>query len=108
MAGAKQLVTLGFILVPAGGRTSSRSVLGALYCVAPWCLQRGLQARRERRRSGLQVPEVLIEASANIVVKMESVQVCVVRRPPAAWGLPLLYRPRRRQFTSVPHYFIYM
>jgi hypothetical protein len=31
-----------------------------------------LQARRERRR-GLQVPEILIEASANIVEKAESV-----------------------------------
>jgi hypothetical protein len=61
----------------------------------------GLQARRERR-SGLQVPEVLIEASANIVVKVESVPVCAVRRPPAAVGLPF-YRPRRKQFTSVPH-----
>jgi hypothetical protein len=89
MAGAKQLVTLGFILVPAGGRTSSRSVLGALYCVAPWCLQSGLQVTRERR-SGLQVPEVLIEASANIVVKAESVQVSVVHRPSAARRLPLL------------------
>jgi hypothetical protein len=37
MAGAKQLVTLGFILVPAGGHTSSRGVLGTLYYVAPWC-----------------------------------------------------------------------
>jgi hypothetical protein len=31
-----------------------------------------IQAERERRR-GLQVPEVLIEASANIVEKTESV-----------------------------------
>jgi hypothetical protein len=31
-----------------------------------------LQARRERRR-GLQVPEVLIEANANIMEKTESV-----------------------------------
>jgi hypothetical protein len=76
MAGAKQLVTMGFILVPAGGRT-----------LAGVCS--GLQARRERR-SGLQVPEVLIEASANIVVKVESVPVCAVCRPPAAGGLPLL------------------
>jgi hypothetical protein len=30
MVGAKQLVTLVFILVPAGGRTSSSGVLGAL------------------------------------------------------------------------------
>jgi hypothetical protein len=34
MAGAKQLMTLDFILVPAGGRTSNRGVLGALYYVA--------------------------------------------------------------------------
>jgi hypothetical protein len=64
-------------------------VLGALYCGAPWCLQRGLLARRERRLV-LQVPELLIEASANIVVKAESMQVSAVRRPPAAGGLPLL------------------
>jgi hypothetical protein len=41
MVGAKQLETLVFILVPAWGRTSSSDVLGALYCIAPWCLQRG-------------------------------------------------------------------
>jgi hypothetical protein len=67
----------------------------------------GLQARRERR-SGLQVPEVLIEASANIVVKEESVQVIAVRRPPWLGDCPYFYRPRRRQFTSVPHYFAYV
>jgi hypothetical protein len=39
MASAKQLVALGFILVPAGA--VSRGVLEALYCVTPWCLQRG-------------------------------------------------------------------
>jgi hypothetical protein len=51
----------------------------------------GLQAWWERR-PGLQVPEVLIEASANIVEKAENVRVIVVRRPvsPAAGGLPLL------------------
>jgi hypothetical protein len=54
-----------------------------------------LQARWERRR-GLQVPEVLIEASANIVEKAESVLVIVVRRlvfsspSPAAGGSPFL------------------
>jgi hypothetical protein len=32
----------------------------------------------------------LIEASANIVVKAESVQVSALRRPLAARGLPLL------------------
>jgi hypothetical protein len=33
------------------------------------------------RRSGLQVPEVLIEASANIAVKAESVRAIAIRRP---------------------------
>jgi hypothetical protein len=44
------------------------------------------------RRPGLQVPEVLIEASANIVEKVESMWVIAIRRPvsPAAGGLPLL------------------
>jgi hypothetical protein len=51
----------------------------------------GLQAWWERR-PGPQVPEVLIEASANIVENAESVWVIAVRRPlsPAAGGLPLL------------------
>jgi hypothetical protein len=53
------------------------------------------------RRSGLQVPEVLIEANANIAVKAKSVQVIV------APDCPSFYRPRRQQFTSVPHYFVY-
>jgi hypothetical protein len=46
----------------------------------------------KRGGRGLQVPEVLIEASANIVEKAESVWVIAVRRPvsPAAGGLPLL------------------
>jgi hypothetical protein len=48
-----------------------------------------LQARRERRQV-LQVPEVLIEASANIVVKVESVWMSAVFRPHVARGLPLL------------------
>jgi hypothetical protein len=49
----------------------------------------GLQAWRERR-PGLQVLEVLTEASANIVVKAESVRVIAIRRPPVAGGLPHL------------------
>jgi hypothetical protein len=107
MAGAKQLVTLSFILVPVGGRTSSRGVLEALYCVYCGVCRGGLQAKRERR-SGLQVPKVLIEVSANIVVKAESVQVSTVRRALRLGDCPSFYRPRRRQFTSVPHYFIYV
>jgi hypothetical protein len=64
-------------------------VLEVLYCVHRGARRGGLQAKRERR-SDLQVPEVPIEASANIVVKAESVQVSDVRRPPAARGLSLL------------------
>jgi hypothetical protein len=57
MAGAKQHDDAGFILVPAVGRTSSRGALKALYCVAPWCLQRGATSV-EREEAGLQIPEV--------------------------------------------------
>jgi hypothetical protein len=69
----------------------------------------GLQARRERR-SGLQVPEVLIEASVNIAVKTECVCVIAIRRPPPPrlGDCPSFYRPRRRQFTIVAHYFAYV
>jgi hypothetical protein len=69
-------------------------------------LEGGLQAWRERRL-GLQVLEVLIEESANIVEKAESMKVIVVRHPvsTAAEGLPPFYRPRREQFTCVPHHF---
>jgi hypothetical protein len=65
-----------------------------------------LQARWERR-AGLQVPEVLIEASANIVEKAESVRVTVVRRPlsPQLGDCPSFYRPRREKFTCMPHCF---
>jgi hypothetical protein len=41
MDGAKQHNDTGIILVPAVGHTSRRVALEVLYCVAPWCLQRG-------------------------------------------------------------------
>jgi hypothetical protein len=68
------------------------------------CKWGGAQARRERR-SGLQVPEVLIEASANIAVKAESVRVrALCCRPPCGQATaPSFYRPRRKQFIGVPH-----
>jgi hypothetical protein len=64
----------------------------------------GLQAWRERR-PGLQVLEVLIEVSANIIVNAESVRMVVIHRPvpPRLGDCPYFYRPRRRQFTSVSH-----
>jgi hypothetical protein len=89
MAGAKQLVTLSFILVPVGVVRPAGVCSGHYIAMHRDACREGLQVRWERRQV-LQVPEVLIEASANIAVKAESVQVSVVRRPPAARGLPLL------------------
>jgi hypothetical protein len=79
----------GFILVPAEAVHPAMVCSGhyiALHCGA----RRGELQGWQERRPGLQVPEVLIEASANIVVKAESVRVIAVRRPPAAGGLPIL------------------
>jgi hypothetical protein len=80
-----------FILVSAGAVRPA--VVCSRYCIASHRGARrgGLQAWRERR-PGLQVPEVLIEASANIVEKAESACVIAVRRPVslAVGGLPLL------------------
>jgi hypothetical protein len=85
MAGAKQLGDTGFILVPTG--VVRPAVVCSRHCIA---LHRGacrgaLQARRERRWS-LQVPEVWLRLSANIVVKAESVRVSVVRCTPCGQG----------------------
>jgi hypothetical protein len=85
MACAKQLVTLSFILVPAGAIRPAGVCSGHYIAVHRGACRGGLQVRRERRLV-LQVSKVLIEASANIVVKAESVQVCVVSRPPTAGG----------------------
>jgi DnaJ-class molecular chaperone len=71
MASAKQLVTLSFILVPAGAVCPAGVCSGHYIVVHCGACRGGLQARRERRLV-LQVPEVLIEESANIVVKAES------------------------------------
>jgi hypothetical protein len=81
-------MTLDFILVPAGAVR-----LAVVYSKHYIALHRGarrggLQAWRERRTS-LQVLEVLIEASANIVVKAESVCVISIPRPPCSWGIAL-------------------
>jgi hypothetical protein len=80
-----------FILVPAGAVRPA--VVCSGHCISSHRGARrgGLQAWRERR-PGLQVPEVLIEASANIVEKAESVWVVAVSRlvSPAVGGLPLL------------------
>jgi hypothetical protein len=75
----------------------------ALHCGA---CRRVLQARRERRLV-LQVPEVLIEASANIGVKgerHENVPFVFVSVPLRLGDCSSFYRPRREQFAGVPHY----
>jgi hypothetical protein len=107
MAGAKQLDDTSFILVPAGV-VRPAGVCSEHYIASHCGACRGvLQARRERRLV-LQVPKVLIEASANIRVRGErrvSVPFVHVCRPLQLGDCPSFYRPRRGQFTGVPHYF---
>jgi hypothetical protein len=78
-------MTLVFILVPVGAVCPVVACLGHYIVLHRGARRGGLQAWRERR-PGLQVLEVLIEASANIVVKAESVRVIALRRPPCGWG----------------------
>jgi hypothetical protein len=59
MAGDKQLVTLGFILVPAGVVRPVGVCSGHYIMMHRGACRGGLQARQERRPV-LQVPEVLI------------------------------------------------
>jgi hypothetical protein len=82
-------MTLVFIQVPAGAVRPTVACSGHYIALHRDARRGGLQAWGERR-SGLQVLEVLIEASANIVVKAESVRVVAIHRPVAAGGLPLL------------------
>jgi hypothetical protein len=81
----------GFILVPAGAVCPAVACSG--HCIAlHHGAHRGVATSEVGEEAWLQVPEVLIEASANIVDKVESVWVIAVRHPvsPAAGGLPLL------------------
>jgi hypothetical protein len=79
-------MTLGFILVPDGAVHPAVVCSGHYIALHRGARRGGLQAWRERR-SSLQVPEVLIEASANIVAKAESVGVIAIRRPlVCGWG----------------------
>jgi hypothetical protein len=76
----------GFILVLAGAVRPAVACSGHCIALHHDARRGGLQAWRERR-PGLQVPEVLIEASANIMVKVESVCVIAIRPPfPRGWG----------------------
>jgi hypothetical protein len=69
---ARQLVTLIFVLVPSGA-VRPAVVCSGHYIVLHRGAHRGGPQARQERRSSLQVLEVLIEASVNIVVKAESV-----------------------------------
>jgi hypothetical protein len=84
-------MTLGVILVSAGAIRPAVVCSGHYIALHRGARSGGLQAWWERRPS-LQVPEVLIEASANIMMKAESVCVIAIRRRrvPAAGGLPFL------------------
>jgi hypothetical protein len=98
-------MTLGFILVPAGAVRPAVACLGHYIVLHRGTRRGGLQAWRERR-PGLQVLEVLIEASANIVVKAERVHDCYLSSylPLRLGDVPSFYRPRKEQFTGVSHY----
>jgi hypothetical protein len=79
-------MTLGFILVPVGAVHPVVVCSGHYIALHRGARRGGLQAWRERRPS-LQVPEVLIEASANIMAKTEGMHVIAVRCPvPYGWG----------------------
>jgi hypothetical protein len=72
MVGAKQLETLGLSWFLPGPYVQQGCARGTvLLCTGVPVVGR-LQARRERRR-GLQVPNGVIEASANIVGELRSV-----------------------------------
>jgi hypothetical protein len=83
-------MTLDFILVPAGAVRPAVACSGHYTALHRGARRGWLQAWRERR-SGLQVPEVLIEASANIAMKAEGVRVIAIRRcRPPRLGSPFL------------------
>jgi hypothetical protein len=91
MVGAKQLKTLGLSWFRPGPYVQHWCARGTVLLRTGVPVEGWLQARRERRR-GLQVPRVVIEASANIVGKAES--AIAIRRPvfdvPAAGGIASL------------------
>jgi hypothetical protein len=72
MVGAKQLKTLGLSWFRPGPYVQQWRARGTVLLRTGVSVEGWLQARRERRH-GLQVPRVVIEVSANIVGKAESV-----------------------------------
>jgi hypothetical protein len=108
MVGAKQLRTLGLSWFRPGPYVQQGCARGTVLLRTGVPVEGWLQARRERRR-GLQVQRDVIEASANIVGKTESVRLTATRCPMplrrGGGGSPPLYMPRRGRFTGMPHYF---
>jgi hypothetical protein len=107
MVGATQLRTLGLSWFRPGPYVQHGCARGTVLLRTGVPVEGWLQVRRERRR-GLQVPRDVIEASANIVGKAESVRLTTIRCPMplrGGGGSPPFYRPRRGRFTGMPHYF---
>jgi hypothetical protein len=102
MVGAKQLRTLGLSWFRPEPYVQQGCARGTILLRTGVHVVGQLQARR-----GLQVPRGVIEVSANIVGKAESVFTITVCRPVPLrrGGSPPFYRSRRGRFTSVPHYF---
>jgi hypothetical protein len=79
-------MTLGLILVPVGAVHPAVVCSGHYIALHRGARRGGLQVWWERR-PGLQVPEVLIEASSNIMAKTEGVCVIAVCcRVSCGWG----------------------
>jgi hypothetical protein len=106
MVGAKQLRTLGLSWFRPEPYVQQGCARGTILLRTGVPVVGRLQARRERRH-GLQVPRGVIEATANIVGKAESVLTITICCPVPLrrGGSPPFYRPRRGRFTGVPHYF---
>jgi hypothetical protein len=93
-AGAKKLSDTRFILVPAGAVHPEGGCSRNCIALHRSACRGELQARRERRRN-LQVPEVRLRQSANIVSVGRNVQVFSYPPPPPRLGdRPPFYRPR--------------
>jgi hypothetical protein len=96
-------MTLDFILVPVGALCPAAACRGTVLRCTVVLIEGATSVAGEEARPP--IPEVLIEASANIVVKAESVRVFAIRRPfPRLGDFPSFYRPRGEQFTGLPHY----